>query len=189
MVIQVERLFLYEALIPDPFIFVKTDGIDVTMSETNDRVIEFLDIDKAVFLIDIVLKGGITATLNYGGEDHLPSSANAKLSSEFSIEFNMPIDDPKLIAQLLGLEFSMVGMRRDLTFFAIFGRFTAQVLNIDNDVLQRVTLTTNRENHIIYDVNNLNVTEVINIIGTQPPVFPPFIEVDGFDYPLEAVMN
>ena len=192
MIIQIERLWLYETIITDPFIFEKTDGVDITMSDNildTDRVIELLDIDTAVFFIDTVLKGGISVTGGYGGEDHNPLVNTGKVSAAYQIEFNLPIGRSIITEQLLGKEFSVVAMRRDLTMFAFFARFTIKNVSIDNDVLQRVSLTSEMGSHPLYDVNNLNVTLVINVIGDNPPIFPPFITDVGFDYALEAEMN
>lgn len=192
MIIQIERLWLYETIITDPFIFEKTDGVDITMSNDfgdTDRVIELLDIDKAIFFIDTVLKGGLSLTAGYGGEDHNPLVNTGKVSVAYEIEFNIPIGRSIITEALLGKEFSIVAMRRDLTMFALFARFTIKNVDIDNDVLQRVSLTSEVGNHPIYDVNNLNVTLVVNVIGDNPPIFPPFIETEGFDYVLESAMN
>jgi len=190
MVIQLERLYLFETLLTDPFIFEKTDGISVTMSPTDDRFIELLDIDKAVFYVDTVLKGGLQRTKEYGGEDFQPFTANAKHSSEYSLEFNMPLENESYLEQMIGKEFSIVGMRRDLSLFTCFARFRARPLDIDNELLQRIELRTDLGNHIMYEVENLNVTEVINIIGNTPPIFPgPVDPVFGFDYPIESAMN
>lgn len=192
MIIQVERLWLYEAIITDPFIFEKTDGVDITMSDNildTDRVIELLDIDTAVFFINTVLKGGLSVTAGYGGEDHNPLVNTGKVSAAFEVEFNLPIGRSIITEQLLGKEFSVVGMRRDLTLFAFFARFTIKNVSIDNDVLQRVSLTSKMGAHPIYEVNNLNVDIIINVIGENPPIFPPFIETEGFDYVIESAMN
>lgn len=192
MIIQVERLWLYEAIIADPFIFEKTDGIDITMSDNvldTDRVIELLDLDKAIFYIDTVLKGGLSVTGGYGGEDHNPLVNPGKVSAAYQIEFNLPIGRSIITEALLGREYSVVGMRRDLTMFAFFARFTIKNVSIDNDVLQRVSLTSKEGNYPLYEVNNLNVSLVVNVIGENPPIFPPFIENVGFDYALESAMN
>lgn len=193
MIIQVERLWLFEAIIPDPFIFEKTDGIDITMSDDildTDRVIELLDIDKAVFYIDTVLKGGLSLTTGYGGEDYNPLVNNGKVSAAYQIDFNIPIGRPIITERLLGKEYSIVAMRRDLTLFALFARFTIKSVNIDNEVLQRVSLTSKEGAHPIYEVDNLNVDIVINVIGENPPIYvPPFIDTDGFDYVIESAMN
>lgn len=190
MVVQTERIWLFETILSDPFIFEKTDGIDITMSPNDDRLIELLDIDTAVFYIDTVLKGGLGREVGYGGEDHLPISSNGKTSASYDLDFNIPLDSDTLIEQLLGKEYSIVGMRRDLSMFACFARFVAKPLKIDNEVLQRMTLETDDGNHILFELNSLNVTEVINVIGNPPPIYPPpFEEVLAFDYPIESAMN
>lgn len=192
MIIQVERLWLYEAIITDPFIFEKTDGIEITMSDDlldTDRVIELLDIDKAVFFINTVLKGGLSLNAGYGGEDHNPLVNTGKVRAAYEIEFNLPIGRSIITEQLLGKEFSIVAMRRDLTLFALFARFTINNVSIDNDVLQRVSLTSEMGNHPLYEVNNLNVDLIVNVIGENPPIFPPPIETEGFDYVIESAMN
>ena len=190
MVVQTERIWLFETILTDPFIFDETDGINITMSPDNDRLIELLDIDKAIFYIDSILKGGITREVEYGGEDHMPVTNNGKTSASYALNFNMPLDDDNLLEQIMGKEFSLIGMRRDLSMFVSFGRFTAKKLAIDNEVLQRLFFECKTGNHILFDLNSVNVTEVINIIGNNPPIYPPpFVDVFGFDYPLESAIN
>lgn len=190
MIVQTERIWLFETLLTDPFIFEKVDGITVTMSENNDRLIQFIDIDKAVFYIDTIQKGGLQRTLGYGGEDHLPVTNNGKINAEYSLEFNLPLDRPNIVEQMIGKEFSIIAMRRDLSHFCSFARFVAKDLDIDNEVLQRISLETNTGSHILFEVNSFNITEVINVIGTDPPIFPPpFEEAVAFDYPIESEMN
>lgn len=190
MLVQTERIWLFETVLADPFIFEKMDGINITMSPDNDRLIQLLDIDRAVFYIDTVLKGGLNRTIFHGGEDHLPLSDNGKTMASYSLEFNIPLDDELLIEQLVGKEYSIVAMRRNLSLFCSFARFTPKKLGIDNEVLQRMTLESDKGNHVLYEVNSLNVTEVIHVIGEPPPIYPPvFVEALGFDYPMESAIN
>lgn len=190
MVIQCERIWLFETTLSDPYIFDKTDGIDVLMSPDNDQNIQLLDIDKAVFFIDTVLKGGLTKELGYGGEDTRPLTTNGKVSATYSLAFNIPLDDDDIIDQLVGKEFSIVCMRRNFSLFSIFGRFESKKLEIDNEILQRITFETELGNHIVYELGSLNVTEVINIIGNPPPIYPPeFIDTEAFDYIVESAIN
>lgn len=190
MVIQVERLWLFETLINNPFYFNKIDGIEITMSESNDRRIELLDLEKAIFYVDTVLKGGLNVNTEYGGEDHLPITNNGKTMNSYSVQFNIPLENTNIIEQMIGKEFSLIGMRRDLSFFACFARFIADDLDIDNEVLNRVTLESELGNEILFELNNFNVTEVVNIIGSQPPIYPPpFENVLQTDYPIESLLN
>ena len=190
MIVQVERLWLFETLVSDPYIFEKTDGVDITMNSIDDRLIELLSIDVAIFYVDTILKGGLSRELEYGGEDNFPFRTNGKISAEYTIQFNLPLENEDFIEQMVGKEFSLVGMRRDLSLFSCFSRFTARPLSIDNEVLQRIELKASSGNHVLYELNSLNVDEVINVIGTPPPIYPPEpIVSEGFDYPIENPMN
>ena len=190
MIIQTEKIYLFETTLNDPFIFDKTDGITTSFSGNEDRVIELLDIDKSVFLITSLFKGGIRKIVSYGGEDQFPFTVNGKVNYEYELEFNIPVDNDGLVEQLMGNEFSMVGFKRDFTKYACFGRFVADTLTVDNEIVQRVTMKTSPGKHVLYEVNTLNVTEVKNITGCGDPVFPPVPEVtEGFDYNMDSPMN
>jgi hypothetical protein len=190
MNIQLERIWLFETNITDPFIFNKTDGVDITMNSTDDRVIELIDIDTAIYYIDTIAKGGLNRVVSYGGEDHFPVSNNGKVSFKHSISFNVPVYENQTLEQLVGKEFSMVGMRRDLSQFACFGRFVCKKLNIDNELINRVTLDSNTGNQSLFELNSINITEVINVIGDIPAaVLTPEIQPLNFPYPMGSGLN
>lgn len=168
MIIQCERIWIYEFSETSPYIFERVDGVDIKFNEGNDKIIELLDVDKPVFFIDNLLKGGLQRSIEYGGEDTAPYSANGKNTFSYSIEFNLPLSRDSIIEHIMGKEFSLLAMRRDLSYFAIFGRFVATQLDIDNEIQQRVTLECVAGNYPIFEVNNLNITGSITIIGIKP---------------------
>lgn len=190
MIIQCERIWLFEWDGVDPFIFNKTDGVEIVMSEEDDRNIDTISIDKAVFFINTILKGGIKRTIEYGGEDFMPFQINGKQRFQYNVEFNVPLEFTRNIEQLTGREYSLVAMRRNLSFFAIFGRFTANTIEIDNEIQQRLTLVCELGNYPVFELNTLNVTEVVNIIGDEPPIYsPPEPDQISLDYEMDIELN
>jgi hypothetical protein len=185
MLIQVEQIWLFECSITDPFIFEKTDGVNITMSADDDKTIENLSIDKAEFYIRDILKGGLQSSNSYGGKDIYPLSQLGKASTLQRFEFNFPADDEMRVRNMIGKEYCVLGMKRDRTYFVSFARYTVPELMIDNDVIQRVSLQGSKGSQQLYTVNNINVTEVVNTIECESVV----VESTGFDYELDAAMN
>ena len=183
MVIQVEKLFLFQTIIEDPFIFEEVDGVDIVME--SDRVIETLNVQTAVFFIDVVAKSGLKYTRKYGGEDTDSASSFGKTTGNYEIIFNLPVLSQKTIERMVGREFSIFGMRRDLTYFLILGKFTAENLKIDNDVQQRISLSCENTQAKIYDVKAFNFEEIENIISIENPSG----EQGGFEYGFDFGFN
>lgn len=183
MVIQVERLWLFQTIVSDPFIFEEIDGVDIIME--NERVIKNLDVNTAIFFIDNIAKSGLNYTKKYGGEDTDVFNSFGKTTTTYEITFNLPVLSQATIERMIGREFSVFGMRRDLSYFAIFGKFVAENVKIDNEVQQRVSLVCENTQAKIYDVKQFNFDIVENIISIENPSG----EDGGFDYDFDFGFN
>lgn len=181
MQIQVEKLYLFETSVIDPFFFGTKDGVSTQFS--NGRTIQLLDIVSVYFFLDNIAKSGLTYSLGYGGEDTDIEESYGKSTYEYELEFNFPSFQQRLLEELVGKEFSILCMRRDLSFFVIFGRFVCQNLSIDNEVQQRLKFVSKGTNSKMYNVNSFNITTIENVVDEGD-----FIN-NGFDYSLDFALN
>lgn len=183
MQIQAEKIWLFETDVTNPYFFGVKDGVEAFMS--SNRVIELLNIETVIFFIDVIGKSGIDYTMRYGGEDTDISEEYGNSTSKFNLSFNMPTNRQDKIETLIGKQFSIVGMRRDLSFFCIFGQFTAEPFSIDNEVIKRVTFSSGNTNARIFDVNSVSITNILNVIDddTAAPI------EGGFDYGFDLILE
>lgn len=165
MIILTERIWLFETTVLDPYFFGTIDGVTATLS--SERRISLLDIETVIFYISGISKGGIRYNNRYGGEDVGMFEANGKISNTYTLEFNLPVLSQRTIQQMIGKEFSLLAMRKDLTRFAIFGRFIAEPLEVDNEKVQRLTFVSNTPNARIFEVDEVNITEILNTINVS----------------------
>jgi len=163
MFIQTERIWLFETKVLDPYFFGTIDGVTTTMSE--ERRISLLGIETVIFYISTIGRGGVRYVNRYGGEDVGMFEANGKISNSYTLEFGLPVISQRTIQQMIGKEFSLLAMRKDLTRFVIFGRFIAEPLEVDNEKLQRVTFISNTPNCRIFEVNEVYITTIVNTIS------------------------
>jgi hypothetical protein len=183
MEIQLEKIWLFETQVSDPFYIGTKDGVSAKM--IDPRTIELLDIETVYFFIDVIGKGGLTYNLKYGGEDSEIMQTYGKSHSDYTIMFNVPTQSQRILEDLIGKQFSLVGMRRDLSRFAIFGQFECEELAIDNEVQQRVRFVAKNTNARIYNIQSLNITQIINTI-TEDDIAD---LIGGFDYTLDFKIN
>jgi hypothetical protein len=183
MVTQVEKIWLFETEISDPYIFGKVDGVEILMQ--NDRLIKNISVDKAVFYISTIGKAGLTYTKKYGGEDIDSLTNNGKTRTDYTITFNLPVLSQGTITRMFGREYSVLGMRRDGTFFLCLGRFVAENLRIDNQVQQRISLSCENSQAKLYDVISYNFAIEENVITCEEPSG----DKEGFDYLFDFKMN
>lgn len=165
MQIQVNKIWLFETQVTNPFFLETIDG--VTTSMLNSRTINLLDIVSVYFFFDNIARGGMTHSIGYGGEDDQIIDSYGKSTSSYKIEFNVPTVSQNLLEKLVGKEFAIVGMRRDLSRFCVFGRFTCSSLNVDNEVLQRVSFESNDTNAKMFNVQSMNITTIENVIDSS----------------------
>lgn len=182
MQIQVEKLWLFETLVSDPFFLGENSGVTATM--VNPRIISFLNIVTVFFLIDNIGKSGLNYSISYGGEDQEIAESYGKNSGSYEVSFNLPVREQKKIEKMIGRQFSVMGMRRDQSLFVIFGQFEAEALNVDNEVQQRVTFKAKNTNAKIFTVQSMNIEEILNTITVidQTPL-------NGFDYGTDFNIN
>ena len=169
MIIPLNKIWLFQSEITDPFIFNDRDDIAIVMSSDDDRVIENITVASANWLIDTYGKGGLVATKKYGGEDSLPISAGGKISYEYSLSFNFDLADDGLVDQLIGGEYSFIGQKIDKSYICSFPRMIASDLPVDNDVIRRVEVESEEGGAILFKANNINIQSVIN--GLQANTF------------------
>jgi len=181
MQIQTEELYLFETSIIDPFFLGTQDGI--TTKFINARTIELLDILTVYFFIGGIAKSGITYSLKYGGEDSEIDESYGKMTSDYTLEFNFPTFQQKLLEEMVGKEFAVLGMRRDLSNFVIFGRFVCDSVDIDNEVQQRLRFEAKGTNARIYNVQSFNITNIIEVIDSET------FDSNGFDYENDFSLN
>ena len=182
--IQSEKIWLFETGIIDPFFFGAKDGVTAIMS--NARSISFLNIENAQFFMDNVVMGGMTHSIEYGGEDEDILESYGKSTRQFEIQMNVPTISQKLMEKLVGREFSILAMRRDSSLFAIFGRFTVDGFDIDNEVKQRITFKTGKTNAKIYTVESYTVENVDEFITCDTLAA---LTGGGFDYAMDFLMD
>ena len=184
MIIQTEQIWLFETSITDPFFFGTKDGVQATMS--NPRSIALLDIAAVSFYMDQVVKGGLTYSIKYGGEDNEIQESYGKSAQGYKLEANIPTVSEKLIEKLVGKEFSLLAMRRDGTFFVIFARLVVDGFDIDNVVRQRVTFKAANTNTRIYNVESFNVGPIDESITCDTIGA---LTDGGFDYELDFLLD
>lgn len=183
MVVQVERIWLFETSLTDPYQFNTVDGVTCTMS--SDRVVDNLNVGTATFYITSIAKAGLSYTKKYGGEDVDAISQYGKTITDFNLQFNLPLLAQETIERIVGREYSFLAMRRDLTYFVCFGRFSCDNLKIDNEVQQRVSFTSSNTMAKMYDVNSYN----FDIIENEINITNPTGDDGGFDYVFDLVFD
>mgnify|MGYP003654536674 CR=1 FL=1 len=183
MLIQTERIWLFETSIIDPYFIGTKDGITSSVLVDNPRIIQNLDINEVYFYLDEIARGGLKYTQSFGGEDTDISNTYGKSMASYSLEMLVPTFNQLTIEEMVGKEFSILAMRRDLSHFVIFGRFVAAPLTIDNDVQQRITFKSSASNAKIFDVQSFNITTIVNTLNCET------LSGAGFDYNFDFALD
>lgn len=183
MLIQTERIWLFETNVTDPYFIGQKDGITTRFLDDNPRIIDQLDIERVYFYIQEIGSGGLKYTQYFGGEDTDISSSYGKGSASYSLDINIPTFNQLTIEEITGKEFSLLGMRRDLSQFVIFGRFVSGNLSIDNEIQQKISFESSKSNSKIYEVQSVNITEIVNTIDGST------LDESGFDYNFDFGLN
>ena len=89
MVIQIEKIWLFETEVSDPYNFDKVDGVEVVLRD--DRTLESLSVDRAVYYISTISKSGLTYSKEYGGEDNESFNSDGKTRTTYNLSFNLPV--------------------------------------------------------------------------------------------------
>ena len=183
MEIQCEKLWLFETELVDPFFLGEKDGITARMSKVDSRLIDFVNIKKVYFYIDTIAKIGITYNLKYGGEDTGINESFGKSRYDFELSFNVPTNNQVILEKLVGKQFSLVGMRRDLSFFLIFAQLEVGDYEVDNEVVMRITFKAKNTNSKIFSLNSFNIEEIIDTITEDNT------SDGGFDYEFDMQLD
>lgn len=184
MQIQTERIYLFETTLQDPYFLGEKDGVTALLDSENPRFLTELDLTTVNFYIGGIGKGGLNYSMNYGGEDSEIIYSYGKSSASYEFDFNMPTNNQRYLEELIGKQFSILGMRRDLSFYVIFGQFECDGLNIDNEVQQRVKFKAKNSNAKIYTVQSFNIDEIIiTIDGNENE------SGGGFDYGFDFLFD
>jgi len=183
MQIQCEKLWLFETSVIDPFFLGTKDGVTPTMADDNPRMIEFINIETVYFFVDVIAKSGITFGVKYGGEDNEISTSYGKSHQDFALELNVPTKRQRILEELVGKQFSLLAMRRDLSHFIIFAQLEVSELPVDNEVQQRAQLKSGNSNARIFDVDSFNIENIIETITEDE------LNLGGFDYALDFQLD
>ena len=182
MQIQLERIYLFETSVVDPFFFGEKDGVTATMVADNPRIIDTLNIVTVFFYFVDTAKGGLAYNMKFGGEDSGISDSYGKSLTEYELQLNMPTSNQRQVEELVGKEFSILCMRRDLSHFVIFGQFICESFEIDNEIQQRISFKTGKTSAKLFGVNSFNIENIVNPIVPVDPLA-------GFDYELDFQLD
>jgi len=177
MLIQVEKIYLFETSVSDPFFFGEKDGVTALL--LNPRIIEQINIKTVYFFLDSVAKGGLTYTMKYGGEDADIFDNYGKSEQDYKLEFNLPTISQRVVEEMTGKQFSLLAMRRDGSHFIIFAQFTAEPFEVDNIIQKRMVLRATNTNARLFNVQSFNIETIIESI-TEDDLEG--LNSGGFDY-------
>jgi len=171
--IPVDKIWLFETDILDPYFIGEKDGITVTLE--NDDLIDFINIKTVTYFMNTIVKGAFKETFKYGGEDAGIAESTGKSEKAYELQFNMPIENRDNLNRFAGSQYSLLGERVDGSKFIVFGQFEADDLEVDNRVQNRMTLKTDDTSARLFEVNSLNIENIEYIIDdvitpTPPPI-------------------
>lgn len=161
--IQVDRIWLFETQVMDPYFFGKIDGVEITMRD--ERTISLLNLDKCEYYLDSVVKGGFSWSSKYGGEDQGALSSLGKQEYDYELTFDLPLYSGKIIDEITGRLFSVLCERRNGTRFVVLGEFRADDFSIYNEHLNTITLSTSNTSAELYNVDSLNIGVINDTIN------------------------
>jgi hypothetical protein len=160
--IQVEKIWLFETQVLDPYFFGKIDGVEVTPKD--ERTISLLNLDNVAYELNGVVTGGFSWTAKYGGEDSGILTTLGKQEYEYELMFDLPLYSGRIIDEMTGRLFSVVCEKRNGQRFVVFAQFRAEDYNIDNEAKNRITLKSDQTNAKMYNVESLNIVTVADSI-------------------------
>lgn len=175
--INCRKIWLFETTLSDPFFIGEKDGITTTMGDQN--TIELLTINKVIYRMNSTVQGAVEYTPSYGGDPVNPLVFYGLNTYDFSLQFNMPLYNIQNASLFWGRSYSVMWQQNDGVIKCVFGQYKAQDFTIDNLYLQRINLTSGDTAARIFEVQSLNVTEIVNDIVFFPnegDLQPPFIQ-------------
>ena len=119
--IPINKIWLFETEILDPYFIGIKDGIEVILK--NDDVIDFINIQTVTYFMNTQVKGAFKEVFKYGGEDGGIAESTGKSEKEYELEFNMPIENRDNLNRFAGSLYSLLGERVDGSKFIVFGQF------------------------------------------------------------------
>ncbi len=186
MDMQVDTLWLFEATVADPYFIGPKNGITTVMF--SEQVIDTLTIRGLKFKLGSLAQAGLEYEIAHGGEDSGITDSYGKITTSYSLHFNMPLESPDIIEKISGRAFSVVG-KRGGSYFAIFAPFIAKKIKITNDIVQRVILEAPKTLSRMYKVNNFVNADASDNFYISTPVDNCYIPGDGFDYAFDFALN
>lgn len=175
--INCRKVWLFETTLSDPFFIGEKDGITCKMA--NQTTIELFTITKVIYRMNSTVQGTVDYSPIYGGEPINPEVVYGVNQYNFSLQFNMPLYNVKDASLFWGRSYAVMWQQNDGVIKCVFGQFKSQPFNVDNLYLQRITLSSGNTNVRVYDVESINITEIVNDITFFPNEgneLPPFIQ-------------
>lgn len=160
--IAINKFWLFETKILDPFIFNETDGVDVTMAD--ERTINVLSIDTVDFFFDEVANATFSWQVRYGGEDNGATVSTGKTEIKYDLKWNMPNYSLEVIETIVGGEWSVVVETIGGDRLTTFARFEAENYDFQSDQLNEMQLNGALTSSRLYKVNSLNIGAIENTI-------------------------
>lgn len=153
--IQIDKIWLFESEVIDPFYFGSIDGVEIDMKD--ERTISLINIDVCEYVINTVGKGGFTWDSNYGGEDKGALTTLGKQEYDYELSFDLPLYSGRIIDEMSGRLFSVVCERRNGTRFVVLAQFQTDPIKIEDEQVSRVVMKSGRTSAQLYNCNSLNI--------------------------------
>lgn len=175
--INCRKIWLFETSLSDPFFIGTKDGVECKMVDQN--TIELISIGKVIYRMNSTVQGAFEYSPRYGGEAVNPEIFYGFAQYEYTLQYNMPLLNVKNASLFWGRSYAVMFEQNDGVKKVVFGQFKAENLNVDNLYIQRITLSSGITNARIYDVQSIDITDIVNDITFFPSEsnqFPPFIQ-------------
>ena len=160
--IQIEKIWLFETEVLDPYYFGTVDGVEVFMKD--ERTVSLLSLDNVAYFLNGVTKSGFSWSSKYGGEDRGVLTTLGKQEYEYELSFDLPLYSGRIVDEMTGRLFSFICEKRNGQRFVVFGQFYSNSFDIDNEQQNRLTLKTDLTNAQMYNVESLNIGNIADSI-------------------------
>lgn len=163
--ISINKLWLFQTSIHDPFIFETTDGISITME--SERVLELLTIANADFYFDNTAMGVLSWSAMYGGEDNGATVATGKSELSYELMFDFPNYSLEMVERLVGNEWACLIETTGRDRLVIFARLEADGYDFENDQKGQMVLKSGKTSARPYKVESFTVSAVTYTIDRE----------------------
>ncbi len=167
-----QEIYLYKTITNSPFIFEVTQGLDIVMSATDERVIDTLTLETADFFFDLASAGKLEFELQRGFDDIYIE--NDGQQSGYLTSFELFLYRQEVVNLLTKYDFitleKLVSSRYSIIiktnneFRAIFSEFSALPSNIGDFDKNKIQFKSNEGFGFPYLVENLTVNNIIKSI-------------------------